>query len=327
MNFRNLQYFLAAAEEKNFTHAARKLYISQQSLSGHIAKLEEELGVPLFERGPELKLTYAGERLVLIDRQICSLEQEILRETGEISDRRRGRLRLGISYTCGRSILPMILPAFCAAHPLVEISLMEGNYRQLNEWLSKGEIDVLIGYMPIDVSGAQVSVILQERLFLACPKPFSQQVFDGDEERIRQAREHGPDIRLFGEQPFILLKKGNRIRAMLDAYAAKLGFLPRTLLETENIETAFALAEQGMGITLYPELFLRTLHRDAGGEDSPLELFPLPGAETLGALAVAFMESGYRSPAVLDFIALCRQRAGLWALQAPEAYPLKPREK
>ena len=315
MNFRNLQYYLAAAEEKNFTHAARRLYISQQSLSGHIAKLEEELGVTLFERGSELKLTYAGERLALIARQICSLEQEILRETGEISDRRRGRLRLGISYTCGRSILPMLLPAFCAAHPLVEISLMEGNYRQLNEWLRQGEIDVLIGYMPIDVSGAQVSVILQERLLLACPKPFSEQVFGGDGERIRLARQEGADIRLFGEQPFILLKQGNRIRAMLDAYAAKLGFFPRVLLETENIETAFALAEQGMGVTLYPELFLRTLHAEAGGESSPLDLFPLPGAETLGALAVAFMETGYRSPAVLDFIALCRQRAGNWGME------------
>lgn len=312
MNFRNLQYFLAAAEEKNITHAARRLYISQQSLSGHIAKLEEELGVPLFERGPELKLTYAGERLALIARQICTLEREILREAGEISDRRRGRLRLGVSYTCGRSILPMILPAFCQAHPLVEISLMEGNHRQLNQWLSQGEIDVLIGYMPIDVPGAQVSVILQERLFLACPKPFSAQVFGDDAAALRAAREAGPDIRRFGEQPFILLKTGNRIRAMLDFYAAKLGFMPRVLLETENIETAFALAEQGMGITVYPELFLRTLHRDAGGEGSPLDLFPLPGSETQGTLAVAFMENGYRSPAVLDFIALCKQRAGLW---------------
>ena len=315
MNFRNLQYFLAAAEEKNITHAARRLYISQQSLSGHIAKLEEELGVSLFERGPELRLTYAGERLALIARQICSLEQELLRETGEISDHRRGRLRLGISYTCGRSILPMILPAFCAAHPLVEISLMEGNYRQLNEWLSRGEIDVLIGYMPIDVPGAQVSVILQERLFLACPRPFSTQVVAGDEARIRRAREEGPDIRLFAEQPFILLKKGNRIRAMMDSYTAKLGFMPRVLLETENIETAFALAEQGMGVTPYPELFLRTLHADAGEEKSSLDLFPLPGAETLGALAVAFMENSYRAPAVLDFIALCKQRAGLWEMR------------
>lgn len=314
MNFRNLQYFLAATEEKNFTHAARRLYISQQSLSGHVAKLEEELGVPLFERGPELKLTYAGERLALIARQICSLEQEILREAGEISDHRRGRLRLGVSYTCGRAMLPVLLPEFCKSHPLVEISLMEGNHRQLNEWLRQGEIDVLIGYMPIDVQGAQVSVLLRERLFLACPRPFSREVFGGDEAAIRRAREEGADLRLFSGQPFILLKTGNRIRAMLEQYSRSLGFLPRILLETENIETAFALSRQGMGITVYPELFLRTLHADEGGEDSPLDLFPLPGEGSMGALAVAFLESGYRSPAVLDFIALCRKQSGLWGL-------------
>ena len=314
MNFRNLQYFLTAAEEKNFTHAARKLYISQQSLSGHIAKLEEELGVSLFERGPELKLTYAGERLALIARQICSLEQEILREAGEISDHRRGRLRLGVSYTCGRAMLPALLPEFCQSHPMVEISLMEGNHRQLNEWLRQGEIDVLIGYMPIDVPGAQVSVMLRERLFLACPRRFSRDVFDGDEEAIRRAREAGADLRLFSGQPFILLKTGNRIRAMLEHHARSVGFLPRVLLETENIETAFALAQRGMGITVYPELFLRALHTDAGGEEGDLDLFPLPGEESMGALGMAFMESGYRSPAVLDFIALCRRQSGLWGL-------------
>ena len=312
MNFRNLQYFLAAAEEKNFTHAARRLYISQQSLSGHVAKLEEELGVPLFERGPELKLTYAGERLALIARQICSLEQEILREAGEISDHRRGRLRLGVSYTCGRAMLPVLLPEFCKSHPLVEISLMEGNHRQLNEWLRQGEIDVLIGYMPIDVQGAQVSVLLRERLFLACPRPFALEVFGGDGDAIRRARQEGADIRLFSGQPFILLKTGNRIRAMLEHHARSVGFLPRVLLETENIETALALSQEGMGITVYPELFLRALHADLGGEGSSLDLFPLTGEGSMGALAIAFLESGYRSPAVLDFIALCRKQSGLW---------------
>ena len=314
MNFRNLQYFLAVAEEKNITHAARRLYISQQSLSGHVAKLEEELGVPLFERGPELKLTYAGERLALIARQICSLEQEILREAGEISDHRRGRLRLGVSYTCGRAMLPVLLPEFCKSHPLVEISLMEGNHRQLNEWLRQGEIDVLIGYMPIDVQGAQVSVLLRERLFLACPRPFSLEVFGGDGEAILRARQEGADIRLFSGQPFILLKTGNRIRAMLEHHARSVGFLPRVLLETENIETALALSQEGMGITVYPELFLRALHADLGGEGSSLDLFPLTGEGSMGALAIAFLESGYRSPAVLDFIALCRRQSGLWGL-------------
>ncbi len=309
MNFRNLQYFLRAAEEKNITRAAQKLYISQQSLSGHIAKLEEELGVSLFERGGELTLTYAGERLYLLAQRICSLEQEILRETGEISDRRRGRLRLGISYTCGRAILPRLLPDFRAGHPQVEISLMEGNHQKLNEWLAAGEIDVLLGYAPIDVPGAVVYPLLQERLFLACPRSITERVFGAEAERSRCEGWRELDIHALAGCPFILLKSGNRIRTMFDSYLQKKDFMPEVLLETENIETAFALAGQGMGITVYPELFLNTLH---AAESTEIDLLPLPADDTTGTLAVAFLEKGYHAPAVLDFITLCRQMSGDW---------------
>lgn len=312
MNFRNLEYFLAAAEEKNITRAAKKLYISQQSLSEHIAKLEDELGVPLFERTPNLKLTYAGERLELIAKRICSLEREILLEAGEIRTHERGRLRLGISYTCGRTVLPIILPEFHKTHPLVEFSLMEGNHQQLNEWLNEGKIDVLIGYLPIDVLGADVSALLQERLLLVCPSPLIEAVFSADAAQIREKYKNELDIHAFQNQPFILLKKGNRIRAMLDAYFSRLDFVPDVILETENIETAFALAEKGVGITVYPELFLSTLHSLSYTEESSLDFFPLPGKETLGTLGIALTENGYHSPAVLDFVALCRQRAALW---------------
>ena len=309
MNFRNLQYFLRAAEEKNITRAAQKLYISQQSLSGHIAKLEEELGVSLFERGAELTLTYAGERLYLLAQRICSLEQEILRETGEISDRRRGRLRLGISYTCGRAILPRLLPDFRAGHPLVEISLMEGNHQILNEWLAAGEVDVVLGYAPIDVSGVEVYPLLQERLYLACPRTLTDRVFGAEAEQKRRDRWTDFDIHALRGCPFILLKSGNRIRSLFDSYLERKDFLPEILLETENIETAFALAEQGMGITVYPELFLNTLH---AAENKEIDLLPLPETDATGTLAVAFLEKGYHAPAVLDFIMLCRQTACDW---------------
>ena len=309
VNFRNLQYFLRAAEEKNITRAAQKLYISQQSLSGHIARLEEELGVLLFERGGELKLTYAGERLYLLAQRICSLEQEILRETGEISDRRRGRLRLGISYTCGRAILPRLLPGFHAEHPQVEISLMEGNHQKLNEWLSAGEIDVMLGYAPIDAPGALVYPLLQERFFLACPRAITERVFGAAAAELRRGGWRDFDIAALRGCPFILLRSGNRIRAMFDSYVQKKDFLPEIVLETENIETAFALAEQGMGITVYPELFLNALHAD---ENAAVDLLPLPVEDTTGTLAVAFLEKGYHAPAVLDFITLARQSSGEW---------------
>ena len=315
MNFRNLKYFLTAAEEKSITRAAQRLYISQQSLSGQIARLEEELGVRLFERTPTLKLSYAGERLALFARRICSLEEELQREAGEISQQRRGRLRLGISYTCGRAILPSLLPDFCAEHPQVEISLMEGNSRQLNDWLSKGEIDVLIGYLPIDVPGAEVFPILNERLFLACPKTLSRSLFpDG----TIPGGEGRPDLRAFRGQPFILLKKGNRLRAILDRYMEKADFLPNVTLETENIETAFALASQGLGITVYPELFLSTLHGAADADSARLDFFPLPGSETTSSLAVALTEKSYLSPSALDLAALFKQQAPGWLQRSGE---------
>jgi DNA-binding transcriptional LysR family regulator len=309
MNFRNLQYFLRAAEEKNITRAAQKLYISQQSLSGHIAKLEEELGVSLFERGGELRLTYAGERLYLLAQRICSLEQEILRETGEISDRRRGRLRLGISYTCGRAILPLLLPDFRADHPQVEISLMEGNHQKLNEWLAAGEVDVVLGYAPIDVPGAMVYPLLQERLFLVCPRSIAESAFGAAAPVLRGGGWRGFDVHALKSSPFILLKSGNRIRSMFDSYLEKKDFMPEIVLETENIETAFALAGQGMGVTVYPELFLKTLHAAGNAE---IDLIPLPEEDATGTLAVAFLEKGYHAPAVLDFISLCRRMAGEW---------------
>lgn len=310
MNFRNLQYFLAAADARNITHAARSLYISQQSLSSHIAKLEQELDVQLFERGAELKLTYAGERLALIARRICALEKEILQETGEISRHNRERLRLGVSHTCGRAILPSILPEFCARHPLTEIRLMEGNHTQLNEWLSAGEIEVLVGYQPIDVTGAEVFPILREQLYLACPVAFV-----GEDGLPEQA---ATQLQAFRDRPFILLKKGNRLRSMIDTYMEKNDFIPNLILETENIETAFALARQGMGVTVYPDLFLNMLHPEAYGTDSGIRLYPLSGEETSGLLAVAIMENAYHSPAVLDFLALCRIKAASWQCPAPE---------
>ena len=312
MNFRNLQYFLTVAEEKNITHAAKKLYISQQSLSGHIAKLEDELGVALFDRGQELTLTYAGERLSSLARRICSLEQEILRETGEISDHRRGRLRIGISYTCGRAILPYILPEFSKEHPLVEISLMEGNHDRLSEWLKNGEIDVALGYAPIEVMGAKIVQFVKERLFLVCPKNIREEAERSAAEKDTEAREKQFDIHLLEGQPFILLKSGNRVRTLADSYMAKADFVPVVVLETENIETAFALAEQGMGITVYPEIFLTTLHRNVFEENSSVDLFPLPGEETIGTLELAYRENGFRSRALTDFISLCIEKSAVW---------------
>ena len=86
INFLNLEYFLVAAEELNFTRAARKLYISQQSLSNHISNLEKEFDVILFNRTSPLTLTYAGRALKTRARELLDLRDETYKEISDIKD-------------------------------------------------------------------------------------------------------------------------------------------------------------------------------------------------------------------------------------------------
>ena len=110
INFLNLEYFLVAAEELNFTRAAKKLFISQQSLSNHISNLEKEFDVVLFNRTSPLTLTYAGQALKARARELLDLRDETYKEISDIKDFSTGQLAIGVSHTRGRVILPEILP-------------------------------------------------------------------------------------------------------------------------------------------------------------------------------------------------------------------------
>ena len=117
INFLNLEYFLVAAEELNFTRAAKRLYISQQSLSNHISNLEKEFDVVLFNRTSPLTLTYAGQALKTRARELLDLRDETYKEISDIKDFSTGQLSIGVSHTRGRFILPEILPTYQREFP------------------------------------------------------------------------------------------------------------------------------------------------------------------------------------------------------------------
>ena len=305
MNFTSLNYFLVAAEELNITHAAERLFISQQALSGHISRLEKELNVELFNRGSALSLTYAGRKLVEYASGIKDLEKQILRTADDISGNIRGELRLGISYTCGRALLPFILPEYHALHPLIEIKIFEGNSSELESRLLKDELDLIIVFGPVNIEGYSSVDLIAERIFLVVPKILMRQKFGACYEAVVSECQRDPDLFLFRNMPFILLKKGNRIRKMLDAYTGKINFEPNIILETENTETAFALAQKGMGITVYPELFYWCIQSDKASVSRSVELFALQDASTVGNLEIGWMKTRYQTRAAEDFVKLC----------------------
>lgn len=308
MNFTNLSYFLVVAEELNITRAAQRLFISQQALSNHISKLEKYYDTQLFDRTPTLTLTYAGTRLVKSATKILDMHRQIISEIDDINHHRRGKLQIGISHTRGRAFLPEFLPAFKEQHPLVEITLEEGNSVALEDMLLHGRIDLLIGFAPILLNSVETVEILHERLFLVVPRKIMQDIFGEKTEFMRGKFTESADITAFRQSPFLMMTTGNRTRTIIDRYFKQLGITPNIVLETENSETLLALSLKGMGITVYPEMFLKNLGLYAMQEAaSPVDFFPLNDPTTMGTLVIGYLRDKYLSNAARDFIRSAQQ--------------------
>lgn len=144
MNLRNLRYFLMVAEEKNMTKAARKLFISQQTLSGVIRRLEEEYHTRLFEREPCMHLTEAGFYMEKFARQVLKMETTLTNQLDEISHELRGHLTIGITPTRARLLLPVFLPIFRCHYPQIELSFSVDGYTSLLEQLQDDNLDAMI---------------------------------------------------------------------------------------------------------------------------------------------------------------------------------------
>ena len=306
MNFQNLQYFLTVAEEGSMTRAAERLFVSQQALSNHITRLEEEVGCRLFTRKPNLELTYAGKYFQKSAARILDIQRQTATAMDDINGSRRGELRIGISYTRGQAILPLLLPDFHRAYPLVELSVVEGSTKELEASLSRGHIDVLIGFTPFLLESAVTRELAREQLFLVAPSALLQDAFGAGAGTVLDGFRENHDLRVFQELPFVLLKKGDRIRALVDGEFRSQGMEPAVCLETENIQTAFALAAEGMGLTVCPSTYLGSRYTISGQEGAyirqQVEIAPFSGRGNRDVIAIGYNGDRYLPKIARDFI-------------------------
>ncbi|WP_394523805.1 LysR family transcriptional regulator [Lacrimispora sp. JR3] len=309
INFLNLEYFLAVAEELNITRAAKRLYISQQSLSNHISNMEKEFGVQLFNRTMPLTLTYAGRALKLRAKQLLDLKDETYRELADIKDFTTGQLSIGISHTRGRFLLPAILPAYREKFPNIELHLVEGNSSELSSSLIHGEIDLMIDLLPFKAENVETVPICEEEILLVVPDQILNIYFPGKQEEVKKELESNPDILLLKDCPYLLIHKGNRVRTIADEIFEDAQLSPNILLETENIETVLALAAKGMGITFYPRMFVsgETSTGDGIMKKTGLNFFSLNYSRSHGVLAFGCHKGRYLSQATKEFIRIAKE--------------------
>ena len=147
INFLNLQYFLVLCEEMNFRRAAQKLHITQQSLSGHINKLETSFGVPLFDRKQPLTLTPAGMYLRKRAAEFLAMQDDLQKELLDIGGMIGGSLTVGSTHARSQVLLPAAFRAFQEKYPQVSVKLFEGSTDELENGIRNGTLDVSIGYL------------------------------------------------------------------------------------------------------------------------------------------------------------------------------------
>lgn len=249
MELRHLRYFVAVAEELSFSRAARRLHMTQPPLSAQVRQLEEEIGVPLFERSTRsVRLTEAGQLLLDETRRLLALLEQNVRMVRRVGHGEVGRLTLGFVPSASNNTLPPLLRVFRERFPDVELSLHEMNPRELVRALHDGRIDAAFFYLPHGAAPPfgdallDSRPVLREALVVALPEGHAL----ADEPEV--------GMRALADEPFVLVAahQGTGLRDRIVELCRQDGYEPRVAQEAYLVQTVVGLVGSGVGISLVP---------------------------------------------------------------------------
>jgi DNA-binding transcriptional LysR family regulator len=168
MDINKYSYIMMVAQTRNITRAAQRLHISQPALTKAIRKMEEETGLPLFERDKKnpIRLTYAGERYLEEAKKILQIHRSLEEELREIAAGVKGKIEMGIPVETAATWLPHILPPFLERYPDVEIQIHEGNSASFERSMLKGTLDFCIYTLPVRSPELDYDIVNENPIFL-----------------------------------------------------------------------------------------------------------------------------------------------------------------
>ena len=245
MDSRQLEYFVAVAEELNFTRAAARCHIVQSALSHQIARLEREQGIALFERtSRSVRLTAAGELLLPRARAVLADLEAARTELAELAGVITGRLRLGMIGSTGHAA-PMVertLASFHHAHPAVEIAITDTGSRHMAEQVRDGELDLaFVGLFADQVPGDLAHRILAEESLVVAVR------------RGHPLTGAPADLAVLGaESAFVEMRPESGLRAQVDAAFARAGVTRRIAFELSTSAALVRFVALGFGAAVVP---------------------------------------------------------------------------
>ena len=245
MTLTELRYIVAVARERHFGHAAEACFVSQPTLSVAVKKLEEELGVTLFERGPgEVTVTPGGSKIVEQAQRVLEEASRIREIAAAGRDPLAGVLRLGAIYTIGPYLLPKLIPILRKSAPAMQLLIQENFTHRLAESLKSGEVDVILIALPFAEPAVETRAVYDEPFMVAVPKghPWEGRKRVTSDELTRES--------------LLLLGEGHCFRDQVLEICHTVRSRDRSALaktvEGGSLETIRQMVAGGVGITVLP---------------------------------------------------------------------------
>nr|WP_217345942.1 hydrogen peroxide-inducible genes activator [Noviherbaspirillum sp. L7-7A]MBV0880298.1 hydrogen peroxide-inducible genes activator [Noviherbaspirillum sp. L7-7A] len=289
MTLTELKYIVAVAREKHFGHAAEACFVAQPTLSVAIKKLEDELGVPIFERGgSEISMTPLGSQIVAQAERVLEQTAAIREIAKQNKDPLTGQLRLGVIYTVAPYLLPQLVRNMIERVPQMPLVLQENFTVKLVEMLRQGELDAAIMAQPFPQQGLLVQPLYDEPFVVAMPSshPWSNR------EKISSA-----DLK---NETMLLLGNGHCFRDQVLEVCPEMARFSTTgdgiarTFEGSSLETIRHMVASGIGITVLPKASVP----DMQAQDGLLRYVPFEDPVPTRRVAIAWRKSFTRRPAI-----------------------------
>lgn len=238
MELLQLKYFLTVARCEHVTEAAGKLHVTQSSLSKTIQRLEDDLGVPLFDRiGRKLRLNDFGRTFLRrTEKALFELEQG-QREIGDLSNKDQGILQLAVTTA---STLPGILREFRKNQPDIQFHVQMVSLENMSRLLHRGEVDFCLSSPPIQGDDIECQILYEDPIVVAVPMGH------------RYAERSSIQLAELKDESFVGVKQGYGVRDMVDSTCQSAGFVPKYVYEGDEPARLTALVEAEIGLAFIP---------------------------------------------------------------------------
>ena len=303
LDVRRMKVLREVAAQGSFSAAAEALSFTQSAVSQQIAALERESGTKLVERGARgIRLTPAGQALVSHADAIIARLEDAEQELAAIAGLKGGRLRIASFQSAGGTVIPRALAEFHRRHPDVDLSASTAELPDAHEALRTGEIDVAIimdfEAQPLVYTDLETEHLLDDPYHVLLP---SNHRFAGKQRVVL--------TELAGEDWINSCPGTSCDQVVLGACRAA-GFEPRVVVQCDENDQMQACVAGGLGVALWPQLALAHLRPG-------LVVKPVAGAQVMRRVHAATLAGAYRSPAIEAMLAILRETADEFRLDAP----------